>query len=401
MIRSSKSNEMEGGRWDMLEWLGPDASICVINYLDDPADVVRAAAVSQSWRNFVISNEFGKMMCMKLCPEISNFTHIELPNRDILCPLQEASSSTSMEWQIQERAHIVYTYCAHRILIGHSDKDCVMSSIGASSTDNFPEEGIENTLEPYYSVDLGPSYWSSAGQADPNVQESLVYRLESDLYFVNEIRIRPFKALFQDGHPIYSAKHVRFRMGHSKFNLSELSLVTAEEESQLTKDDNYVWTYISPEYSMAQESNLQAFKLPRPILCIGGVLKIELLGRVQKQEADDLYYICVGYVQVIGCPLSLHLIVDRSTNYRVLKYYLQTNMTCATAASSEVQSRQQIFSDRIQQMGPDIILRTIFGGAHLQFDDDDDDDENDIDVIDGDSDDGDAGDHDDDVHAPH
>lgn len=40
-----------------------------------------------------------------------------------------------------------------------------------------------------------------------------------------------------------------------------------------------------------QENHLQNFKLPEPILCIGGFLQIELLGRVQTQATDDLFYI--------------------------------------------------------------------------------------------------------------
>lgn len=59
-------------------------------------------------------------------------------------------------------------------------------------------------------------------------------------------------AFFQYGHPIYSAKRVRFRLGHSKLNLSELDPFTGEEESLFTRDTNYVWSYISPEYPMSQ-----------------------------------------------------------------------------------------------------------------------------------------------------
>jgi hypothetical protein len=132
---------------------------------------------------------------MKLCPEISNFTDIELLDKETLKPLQEASSSTTSEWQILKRAHLVFTYFAHCLLTHDSEKASVMTCIGASSTDNFPEESIENTLEPNNRVGTRPSYWSSGGQRDPDVQESLVYRLESDLYIVSEIRIQPFKGL--------------------------------------------------------------------------------------------------------------------------------------------------------------------------------------------------------------
>lgn len=40
-----------------------------------------------------------------------------------------------------------------------------------------------------------------------------------------------------------------------------------------------------------QENRLQIFKLPEPVLCVGGFLQIELLGRVQRQDVDGLFYI--------------------------------------------------------------------------------------------------------------
>ncbi|KAL2460731.1 F-box protein [Abeliophyllum distichum] len=54
---------------------------------------------------------------------------------------------------------------------------------------------------------------------------------------------------------------------------------------------------------MMQENCLQPFKLPEPVLCTGGYLQIELLGRVQRQETDGLFYICVCHVRVLGRPL--------------------------------------------------------------------------------------------------
>lgn len=44
-------------------------------------------------------------------------------------------------------------------------------------------------------------------------------------------------------------------------------------------------------WDLLQANALQSFRLPRPVLCIGGVLQIELLGRVQQQEMDNMYYI--------------------------------------------------------------------------------------------------------------
>ncbi|MBA0579094.1 hypothetical protein Gorai_021359, partial [Gossypium raimondii] len=84
-------------------------------------------------------------------------------------------------------------------------------------------------------------------------------------------------------------------MGHIK---------DADESCQDSGTDRFAWTYTSQEFEMAQENRLQTFKLPEPILCIGGILQIELLSRVQRQEIDGLFYICVSHVQVVGRPLS-------------------------------------------------------------------------------------------------
>lgn len=54
---------------------------------------------------------------------------------------------------------------------------------------------------------------------------------------------------------------------------------------------------------------MQVFKLPRPVLCIGGILQVDLLGRVQTQEMDQLYYIWCVILNLSpvfkGCSSSL------------------------------------------------------------------------------------------------
>ena len=121
------------------------------------------------------------------------------------------------------------------------------------------------------------------------------------------------------GQPIYSANYVRIRLGHAVEN------VTTDCDSSRKE---FVWAYESPKFIMEQvlashsplvrllhekwprvcltrgcelilvfigndvkADSIQAFKLPRPVLCIGGVLEVELLGRVQTQQIDQLYYI--------------------------------------------------------------------------------------------------------------
>ncbi|CAL9044637.1 unnamed protein product [Musa banksii] len=91
--------------------------------------------------------------------------------------------------------------------------------------------------------------------------------------------------------------HSRLRQGTDNY-----------EEQQLASDDYDKWTYVSPEFPMEQENVLQSFKLPLPVICVGGMLQIELMGRVQKQAVDGLYYIWCCF---FDCPLVALSISDR------------------------------------------------------------------------------------------
>lgn len=312
-------SEMENS-WDFLEWLGPDISISVLTHLDDLADIVRMSSVSRSWRHFVIENGFCKKLCIRMFPEVSRFKHVvEVANSMELI----VGSSNSFEWKRLEEEHRAYAHLGRSLTSPMKLRGCIETSIRASSTDNFPEENIENTLDPSEKVDGRPSYWSSIGEEDPEVSETLTYKLKSQLCVVYEIKIKPFKATFQFGHPIYSSKAVRFRMGHAKSALDLRNMGQLVAGQRCTDDDNYIWTYVSPTFQMEQVNCLQKFTLPKPVICIGGILQIELLGRIQKQEMDELYYICVCHVEVIGQPLSPvfdNEILDLMEGNCVLKY---------------------------------------------------------------------------------
>ncbi|KAI3432093.1 F-box domain-containing protein [Psidium guajava] len=66
-------------------------------------------------------------------------------------------------------------------------------AISATSTDNNPEESIQNTMEPRDRIQHRASYWSSKGESDPKVSESLVYKLNAKLCIITKIRIQPFQ----------------------------------------------------------------------------------------------------------------------------------------------------------------------------------------------------------------
>ncbi|KAL5716717.1 hypothetical protein ACHQM5_009845 [Ranunculus cassubicifolius] len=160
-----------------------------------------------------------------------------------------------------EKDHRVYAILA-RGLSPVLRKDCILKAINASSTNHYPLESIHHTLEPRDSVEHRPSYWSSAGTTDDEVPERLTYKLVSTLCSITEINIHPYQVFFHEGHPVYSAKAVRFRLGHFKY--VELCAVNTDV---IDIDDFFEWTYVSPEFPMAQRSLLHSFGIP-PLMAV-------------------------------------------------------------------------------------------------------------------------------------
>lgn len=270
----------------------------------------------------MVGNGLSKQLCVEMFPQLSSIAHITEPDSRTI-KLTDAGSSKSMDWEVQEKEHKVYAALLQALTnVRSSSIDCISEAVSASSTDNYPDESVINTLDPRDRFLRRASYWSSKGQKDPSVPETLIYKLKADLCIITEIDIQPFEAFFQPGDPIYSAKTVRFRMGHPKNQIgmeSDLSYLPLDEPA----DDKFIWTYTSQEFTMTQENRLQHFKLPEPVLCIGGFLQIELSGRVQRQEMDGLFYICVSHVKVLGRPLSPAFQVEvlEPSGKLLLKYF--------------------------------------------------------------------------------
>ncbi|KAI3925774.1 hypothetical protein MKX01_003333 [Papaver californicum] len=379
---------------DFVQLLNHDLSSNILSYLDDPADVVRVSSVSRAWRQFVISNCISKNLCLRLLPEISHAVSVIEVN-NVVEPL-EVRSTDVMEVEKLKKNHRVYAFLARGL--ASSLGNIISEAISASSTDNYPEESILNTLEPRDRVGERASYWSSEGDNDPGVPETLTFKLASKLCFITEINIQPFQAYFQYGFPIYSAKAVRFRVGHFTDLNMETDLVDEFEAGHRHVEDHVVWTYTSEDFPMSQENCLQKFKLPEPVFAVGGVLQIELSGRVQQQEMDGLYYVCVSHVQVLGRPLTEAFVaefVDLSGKC-VLKYNPKPDATSdstgdaledGNGGSAPGPSRLHSFTARLMQragMGFERIFSLRGHGVLIM--DNDSNDEEDEDYEDGEND---------------
>ncbi|VVB06835.1 unnamed protein product [Arabis nemorensis] len=284
---------------DFFNNLDTDMSLAILSCLDDPSDLVRASAVSRSWREFVIKYSLSKNLCLKLFHQLSSVDHIVETSNDRNEESSEAGSSSVADTRLLEKEHRAYALLT-KGCTSSPIGSCIADAIVASSTDNFPAESILNTLDERDQIGQTPSYWSSTGQHKTSVPETLLYKLNGDLCVITEFSVQPFQAYFQPGYPIYSSHFVRFRLGH----LSNNSQDVKSESGKMPAENNYVWTYTSQKFAMAQENRLQNFKLPEPVLCIGGYMLIEFLDRVQTQEMDGLYYICVSHVKVMGRSLG-------------------------------------------------------------------------------------------------
>lgn len=344
-------------------------SFNILSCLDDPVDLVHASAVSRFWCQFVITNGLAKQACLKMYPQLSDIVSIVKMNDATTRSANYEFNTTTMEWEILERDHKVYASLLQALKKSNlSPKDCIENAIWASSTDNYPDESVVNTLNPRDRFIRRASYWSSAGQSDPNMPETLMYKLRDGIWLVTEIDIQPFEAFFQPGNPIYSAKSVRFRISHPK-SPREIEMNLKHLPVQKPADDMLGWTYTSPEFPMTQENRLQPFKLPEPVLCMGGYLQIELLGRVQRQEMDGLFYICVCHVRVLGRPLYAAFDVEILEPHGkfLLKYSPEALSSVLKSTSSDEiphmrQLEEKMMWDRVSLL--EILLRGIQHGPN-------------------------------------
>ncbi|KAG5579711.1 hypothetical protein H5410_050338 [Solanum commersonii] len=289
-------------RVDFVQSLQSDMSVNILACLNDPVDVVHAGSVSSLWHHFVITNGISKQLCLRRFPQLSGIERITEP--DWITTETNGVGSHNSSWDIMKRDHNVYASLLHAITtLNTCQSECIAYAVSASSTDRFPAESVANTLTTRRYLG-GHSYCSSKGHADPDAPETLIYKLKADLCVISKISVQPFEAFYQPGQPIYSAKSVRFRLGHPKNSLDENDIVQMPQRQPA--DDKFIWTYTSEVYPMEQKNCLQQFKLPEPVLCIGGYLQIELLGRVQRQHSDDF----VSHVKVMGGPLCPAFDID-------------------------------------------------------------------------------------------
>ncbi|XP_002961963.2 F-box protein At4g00755 [Selaginella moellendorffii] len=344
--------------------LDDDTMLQILGCLDTDEDVARAGAVCRSWHRLVVDGRLWRRLCMIRFPELEVFREVAEQSSGVDCTTVELSKSRSEE-DILRREHKVFCDFYYSLMRTSSTRSSyIWNALHASSTDN-PNEEVIQTLYPHPKrLSSGsPSYWSSTGQKLETVPEFLTYRMVTPLCVVEEIKLRPFEAFFQYGSPIYSPKFVRFYFGYQACRAPG-----GHSWSNPHPDGNYVWKYVSPMYPVEQADSLQTFRLPRPVVCIGGIFQVELIGRVQKQSTDQLYYICICHVSAQGRSLQRYDFEIKDPKSFVLK-----SLSKPIEEEKEEEEVEEFFRDEedeefFRRLRPELIVwgRPVFEDDDLE-----------------------------------
>lgn len=142
----------------------------------------------------MVESKCTKELCIRFCPEVSKFSSVV--EEDKMNIYERPCSSKDGKWENLKRKHRIYGMLARELMAPPAERSCICEPISASSTDNYPEESIINTLDPTHTDDDMPCYWSSKGESSKDAPETLTYALCTDLCVVHEVNIHPFRGLF-------------------------------------------------------------------------------------------------------------------------------------------------------------------------------------------------------------
>eukprot|EP01065_Artemidia_motanka_P032470 TRINITY_DN39481_c0_g1_i1.p1 TRINITY_DN39481_c0_g1~~TRINITY_DN39481_c0_g1_i1.p1 ORF type:complete len:386 (+),score=63.84 TRINITY_DN39481_c0_g1_i1:135-1160(+) len=193
---------------------------------------------------------------------------------------------------------------ALRELLTADSESLVSAPVFATSTDQA-DQGIDKTLDARET-----SFWSSAGTQQAGTDDSVVYQLSGPMALVREVRVSFFEADFQDGNPLYPSQALRVDVGWLPPGM-ELDSCCKRGRNIPGEDpgpdlhelaDQFVWDTAQLYPGVANTDACQAFRLPK--LALGAFIRLKLIGKLQTQSSDGLYYVCIKSLRVVGIPFA-------------------------------------------------------------------------------------------------
>jgi hypothetical protein len=132
------------------------------------------------------------------------------------------------------------------------------------------------------------TFWSSTGSPDPLSSEFVSFHLH-DPSIVRSVTLRPFRAWFQQGEPLYAPRAFRVLVGTYSSGIATWhwrSDVIPCPVSEEAREEYDITAQISPEF------------------VAGNIVGVTLLGRQEVQPSDKLFYTCLERLEVTGLTLS-------------------------------------------------------------------------------------------------
>ncbi|KAK6124309.1 hypothetical protein DH2020_041966 [Rehmannia glutinosa] len=123
-------------------------------------------------------------LCLRKFPEESSFARV-IEIKNTVEPVASGMDDF-VERACMEREHRAYASLSRDLTISKIE-NCISDAICASSTNNYLEESIMNTLYPSDRVGNRSSYWSSKGERNPSAPDTLIYKLPSQLCLITEL----------------------------------------------------------------------------------------------------------------------------------------------------------------------------------------------------------------------
>ncbi|KAJ3146837.1 hypothetical protein HDU86_008395 [Geranomyces michiganensis] len=156
--------------------------------------------------------------------------------------------------------------------------EVIASGFAASSEDDADVQSIAACLDP-----SPRSFWSSKPSPSATTSEWLTFSLAHTISVVHSVRIRPYKATYQRGMPIYAPRMMQIAIG-----------MTPDPEQM------HFWSRIYVVANIDADQEI----IIAPQLVAGSFLHLRLIGRYQTQPGDEMFYTVLGRVQCFGLPLG-------------------------------------------------------------------------------------------------
>jgi hypothetical protein len=145
----------------------------------------------------------------------------------------------------------------------------VLTNAEKASTTDYNQALVDTLVD-------NERFWSSKSSTHQDSSEFVIYSLKEPLCVVKGVNVHVYQAGWATGRPTYSPQQIQISVGFSVDNMH----------------------YTSPAKQVQQVSTCQQFQLDEPQF--GCYVRLDLIGRAQREPYNRLFYTVIRYVEVVG-----------------------------------------------------------------------------------------------------